>query len=171
MALSPTQRRALLYAWSEDWSCCPDPQGDVHPNTVRGLVKRGWLVPEAPDEFDEEYAITDAGRQALGVVQARPKTVRTALAEAGRQLLGVDLDVLDPDHLGQQWFGSDDEPRDFEGALAVIDRIEDPLAESFEFGDYGADAAYSCFAQLATEWGFPCVAEVSDDVVSYWPED
>lgn len=172
VSLSISQRRALLFAWSDEFFLVPDAFGAVRPNTVRSLVVRGLLVPEDPANPQGEHVITEAGRSALGALAASPGDIWQALALAAKQITGRAWPVQMPRDLERRWFSSDEVPCDFSRALAVIDlqpEGEDELDPGLIDDDMRI-AAFSCVGVLVREWGFDCGSEVRRDVASFWPD-
>ena len=166
MRLSYKQRDALMWAYSDDHILteCPDAEWGAMPRTIRSLVQRGLIVA-AGGPSGVEYDITEAGKDALGARWPGgkiPKYFRTALKKAAAAL-GVTLDDVDlyrPCEAPAMW-SLDEVQYDFSDSLLVV--VGAYVHQERE--------AWSAVAQMVSDAGFPCYAEVDRDHVGFWPKE
>ncbi len=155
--LTPTQRRALLHAYSPDFCLygSDEPGFGFATRTVRALHQRALVV-----EDGDEWAATDDAAGALGVDRLAADNVLSAVDVAARHFLGRRAPKAEPE-ANRTFFTLSEEVRDFGDALAVLDLGEVD-------GTDDDDLLWSCVGRAVSEMGFPCDAEFSGDVVSFW---
>ena len=172
LSLTEKQRRALLYAYSDEYELMVDDGwGDGHsPSTLRSLVKRGLLAADGTDRDSLECAeLTAAGERALGIrAYQTPKRASTALRRSLRALV-PDLE---------------------EDALAIGRAVSRVCVEEGPYGnlysdptgvvgavrraaadDDDEDVLWTCVARMASEMGHPMSASRVRHLVYFHPED
>ena len=170
--LSDKARTSLMYAYVEEYSLYPDEDRvGAHPRTIRSLVKKGLIEPEDEEDFDCDYTITDAGREALGLtgsLMRPPKRLKTAIHRAIVHFLDDTGDlrkhIYTPDKINAVVWVNDEQQADYSEALMVVDVID---ADLRIYEDY----EWECVGELVRELGFECYVDVGRQIAAFWPID
>jgi hypothetical protein len=171
--LSERQRRALLLAYADGWTCeealiTDDDPDAVNPSTLRSLLRAG-LVEPAPRGKDGHVA-TAAGRAALGVaLEPPPADLPEALARAVDAIFGPGsmedpgIDVRFGKDCDRELI-ADDTWFDFRGARATV--------KALYWGR--SELEWAAVGTAITDLGFPVTTEVTPrglEIAAFWPAE
>ncbi|TNF32977.1 MAG: hypothetical protein EP329_08845 [Deltaproteobacteria bacterium] len=172
MKLTPTQRHALLLAFSNEHGLYGY---FTSARTLEALRDEGLIAPANPDrvpdpdedEDEGEYVITQRGREVLGAwvpPSRRPKRLITALRMAATALIGDHVQVVTRRKASLPSF-TDDGPLDLSDVYAVAE------APRLDPDNDKAEVRWSAVATMASEMGFPCSCELAVGHVLFYKDE